>query len=150
HSPPRTPGRDHSSGDVDLRHHPAAEDVAVLIGVRRHRYDAQRRFLAWKRSLFVACHGHATFLRASSRSSRRRILPTFDFGNSLRNSTSRGHLYPVRCSRQCASSASAVSVASFLTAKSLTASPDLASGTPIAAHSSTPGCIATTASISFG
>ena len=30
--------------------------------------------------------------RASSRSSRRRILPTLDFGSSLRNSTSRGHL----------------------------------------------------------
>jgi hypothetical protein len=31
-------------------------------------------------------------LRASSRNSRRRILPTFVLGNSVRNSTSRGHL----------------------------------------------------------
>ena len=37
----------------------------------------------------------------------------FDFGKSVLNSTSRGHLYPVRCSRQWASTASAVSVESF-------------------------------------
>ena len=39
---------------------------------------------------------------------------------------------------------------SFLTMKALTASPDLASWTPITAHSSTPGWLAITSSISFG
>src|SRR5438477_5949435 len=61
---------------------------------------------------YAAC---AAALRASSRNSRRSILPTFDFGHSLRNSTSRGHLYAVKCSRQCWSTASAVSAGSFLT-----------------------------------
>ena len=35
-----------AAGDVDLRHDPAAEDVAVLVRVGRHRHDAQRRQLA--------------------------------------------------------------------------------------------------------
>src|ERR671934_91922 len=34
-----------ATGDIDLRHDPAAEDVAVLVRVRRHRHDAQRRLL---------------------------------------------------------------------------------------------------------
>src|SRR5919197_5421299 len=34
-----------AAGDIDLRHDPAAEDVAVLVRVRRHRHDAQRRLL---------------------------------------------------------------------------------------------------------
>src|SRR6266496_1544697 len=189
-----------AAGDVDLRHHPATENVAVLIGVRRHRNHAQRRGLIGK--VYAFDHGlqrkesqqepeprrtrrsrrkamqfitrvqrdaspcspcspwspwfkicsqvaHAAFF-ASSRNSRRRILPTFVLGRSLRNSISRGHLYPVRCSRQCFITSAAVSAGSFLTTKRFTASPDFASGTPTAAHSRTPGCMTTTASISFG
>jgi len=33
------PGSRYGAGDVDLRHHPAAEDVSVLIGIRRHRHN---------------------------------------------------------------------------------------------------------------
>src|SRR5262245_21870835 len=32
---------DGAAGDVDHRHDPTAEDVAVLVGVGRHRHDAQ-------------------------------------------------------------------------------------------------------------
>ncbi len=45
---------------------------------------------------------------------------------------------------------SAVRFGSFLTTKAFTASPDFASGTPITAHSSTPGWLAITSSTSFG
>ena len=38
-----------AAGDVDLRHDPAAEDVAVLVRVRRHRHDAQRRDLSLRK-----------------------------------------------------------------------------------------------------
>src|SRR5687768_2026966 len=33
--------RERAAGDVDLRHDPAAEDVAVLVGVGRHRHHAE-------------------------------------------------------------------------------------------------------------
>src|SRR5205823_9256554 len=39
--------RHRAARDVDLRHDPAAEDVAVLVRVRRHRHDAQRGLL-WR------------------------------------------------------------------------------------------------------
>src|SRR3954462_13056796 len=38
---------DGAAGDVHLRHDPAAEYVAVLVGVGRHRHDAQRGLLAF-------------------------------------------------------------------------------------------------------
>src|SRR5439155_1130553 len=40
----RAPG-ENAAGDVDVRHDPAAEDIAVLVGVGGHRHDAQRRQL---------------------------------------------------------------------------------------------------------
>ena len=45
------------------------------------------------------------------RRSLRRILPTFDFGNTSRKRTSLGTLYPVSCRRQCAMTSASVSVA---------------------------------------
>src|SRR5207249_8387123 len=93
------PRRRNRTGDVDVRHDPAAENVAVEIRVGRHRHDAQDR-LALRENAIVVHAVAAAFFRASSRNSRRRILPTFDFGSSLRNSTSRGHLYAVSFSRQ--------------------------------------------------
>jgi hypothetical protein len=38
--PLRDPGRKDGAGDVDLRHDPAAEDVAVAVGVGGHRHHA--------------------------------------------------------------------------------------------------------------
>jgi hypothetical protein len=39
-----------AAGDVDLRHDPAAENVAVLVRVGRHRHYPQGRlFFSWKR-----------------------------------------------------------------------------------------------------
>src|SRR2546428_5894487 len=40
----RAPG-ENAAGDVYVRHDPAAEDIAVLVGVGGHRHDAQRRQL---------------------------------------------------------------------------------------------------------
>ena len=61
-----------------------------------------------------------------------------------------GFLYPVRCCLQYSITSASVSAGSLRTTNTLTASPARSSATPIAAHSSTPGCDATTASISFG
>src|SRR5450631_840269 len=86
----------------------------------------------------------------TSRSSRRRTFPIGDFGRASRNSTWRGTLYAVSCNRQCSTTASFVSCKSLRTMTTFTASPDLSSRTPTTPHSSTPWCIATTLSISFG
>src|SRR5688572_3444566 len=53
---------DGAAGDVDLRHDPAAEDVAVLVGVGRHRHDAQRRYLSLGEPLHYV-RGFYLFLR---------------------------------------------------------------------------------------
>ena len=47
----RASRRGYGARDVHLRHHPAAEDIAVLVGVRRHRHHAQRGLLVGQ----VAC-----------------------------------------------------------------------------------------------
>src|SRR5690606_15998154 len=36
----------HAAGEIDLRHDPATENVAGMIGVRRHRYHPQSRLPA--------------------------------------------------------------------------------------------------------
>src|SRR5882757_7925722 len=98
-------------------------------------------------------HGtRSGFLRASrSRNSRRRILPTFDFGSASMNCTIFGVLYAVISLRQCVTRSSFVNVAfGALTTNSLTASPVFSSGTPIQAHSMTPGHAVATASTSLG
>src|SRR5687767_11629963 len=41
-APARALPRDGAAGDVDLRHDPAAENIAVLVRVGRHGHDAQR------------------------------------------------------------------------------------------------------------
>src|SRR5256885_9136110 len=45
-APARQAAGDHAARDVDLRHDPAAEDVTVLVRVRRHRQHAQCRLLS--------------------------------------------------------------------------------------------------------
>ena len=45
--------RDDAGGEVHLRQHPAAEDVARRIGVRRHRQRAHRRLAALLAPLFA-------------------------------------------------------------------------------------------------
>src|SRR5690606_27822854 len=40
-APGGAPGGRHRAGDVGLGHDPAAEDVAMDVGVGRHRHDAQ-------------------------------------------------------------------------------------------------------------
>jgi hypothetical protein len=59
-------------------------------------------------------------------------------------------LVAVNSRLQYSASASLVGLLSRRTTNSMTASPDFSSGTPTAAHSSTPGWLATTASISLG
>src|SRR5690606_37587777 len=93
---------------------------------------------------------HLRLQAAVSRSSRRSTLPIGVFGSVSRNSTRRGTLYPVSWALQCSITASFVSSGSFFTITTFTASPDFTSGTPTTPHSSTPGCDATTPSISFG
>src|SRR6266849_1075451 len=86
-----------------------------------------------------------------SRNSRRRILPTFDFGSASMNCTIFGVLYAVISLRQCVTRSSFVNVAfGALTTNSLTASPVFSSGTPMQAHSITPGHAVATASTSLG
>lgn len=84
------------------------------------------------------------------RSSRRRILPTLDFGNSSRNSMSFGTLYAVSSLRQKSISSSLVKDGSLRTTKTLIASPVFSLATPIQATSKTLSLLATTSSISFG
>src|SRR6266850_2225878 len=44
----RVARREHAARDIDLRHDPAAENVAVLVGVGRHRHHAQHRLLVFR------------------------------------------------------------------------------------------------------
>ena len=48
--------------DVDLRHDPAAEDVAVLVRIRGHRHHPQRRDFALRESV-----GHASLYSEAAR-----------------------------------------------------------------------------------
>src|SRR5690606_29856576 len=85
-----------------------------------------------------------------SRNALLRIFPTFDFGKLVRKCTCLGTLYEVTCLRICAMRSSSVSAGSLRTTYSATTSPDLSSGTPIAALSNTPGWLEATSSTSFG
>ena len=75
-----------------------------------------------------------------SRSSRRRIFPMFLFGSgSLRNSITRGNLYPVKWRLQCESTSASVSVGAFGTITTLTTSLERSSRTPIPPPPAHPG-----------
>ena len=115
-----------------------------------------------------ACHqrpGQASVTRGSapgaSRPIARRLRPRAARGaGSCRRWSSAGRcgtrsvLRPLVAGEarflQCSSTSCSVSCGSFFTTNTFGTSPECSSGTPITAHSSTPGCIATTCSISFG
>jgi hypothetical protein len=73
-----------------------------------------------------------------SRSSRRRILPTGVLGRSVRNSTTARALVAGQVGLAVLAHLGFGEAGFFLTITSFTASPDLSSGTPTTAHSSTP------------
>jgi hypothetical protein len=85
------------------------------------------------------------------RSSRRRILPTVDFGSASTKRTMLGHLV---AGQRLAAEGDHVGLGQrrpgVATTNSFTASPVFGSGTPMQAHSATPGQAVTTASTSFG
>src|SRR5205814_9298982 len=54
HAAERASRGEHAPGDVDLRHDPAAENVAVLVGVGRHGHDAKNRVLVLRQVRYRA------------------------------------------------------------------------------------------------
>src|SRR5688572_8846936 len=71
HAAAREPARGRAAGDVDLRHDPAAEDVAVLVRVRGHRHHPQRRDLPFRELFHASLYSEAA-RRGTGRSPCRR------------------------------------------------------------------------------
>jgi len=68
HAAARMARGEDAAGDIDLRHDPAAENVAVVVGVGGHGQDPQHRFLAFGEFHWFS-HGVEYYAEYSSRSS---------------------------------------------------------------------------------
>ncbi len=99
--PDTTCGSLGASGRRRLQTHRGQRQHCCVAGTGAQRSRRCRRLAARALVLIVKPLGlccYTTFF--SSRNSRRRIFPTFVFGNSLRNSMYFGFLYAVNCSLQ--------------------------------------------------
>src|SRR5438477_9815452 len=138
-----------------IHQHPiGADGHADVAGVRRAQSVSvkhARRATEIEADAVVVVHDLCAIARASSRNSRRRILPTADFGRLSRNSISTGRLNSARFAMQWLRNSSVLMRAPGLgTINAFTTSPKYRSGTPMTTVSITPGYAKRTASTSDG
>src|SRR5699024_10413381 len=137
--PPGGPGPPHR-GDVPGHLH---TDVPVAGAVARAPPPGHH--------VVAVHHASAASSLSRRRSSRRSSFPTRDLGIPSTTRTDLGTLYPARCCRTSACNSSSASAApSAGTTNAVTASTDVGSGPPTAAHSAPPGCASSTSSTSRG